>query len=122
MDSTLTKLGKANKIVNVVGVFNINLLGYESDSETNDFINTMVSHYLLPYILQPTRVTYQSATVIDNICSNAFEFDTISRNIMVQLADHFAQFLVMRKTMFSIKIVLIYNVIIPSFIKTNFCC
>ena len=33
-----------------MGDFNINLLGYESDSETNDFINTMVSHYLLPYI------------------------------------------------------------------------
>ena len=53
MDSTLTKLGKANKTVNVVGVFNINLLGYESDSETNDFslfaslyVTTNKSHLL----------------------------------------------------------------------------
>ena len=98
MDSTLTKLEKTNKIISVMGDFNINLLGYDSDSETNDFINTMVSHYLLPYILHPTRVTDLSATIIDNIFSNVCEFETISGNIMVQLADHFAQFLIMRKT------------------------
>ena len=98
MDSTLTKLEKTNKIINVMGDFNINLLGYETDSETNDFINTMVSHYLLPYILHRIRVTDQSATIIDNLFSNACEFETISGSIMVQLADHFAQFLVMRKT------------------------
>ena len=36
----------------------------ESHSDTNDFINTMVSHYLLPYVLHPTRVDH-SSTVID---------------------------------------------------------
>ena len=50
-----------------MGDFNVNLLNYESHNETNDFINTMVSHYLLPHILHPTRVTDHSATVIDNI-------------------------------------------------------
>ena len=69
MDSTLTKLEKTNKIINVMGDFSINLLVYDSDSKTNDFINTMVSHYF--------------------------------------------------RQMFSIKIALICNVIIPSLIKTN---
>ena len=78
-----------------MGDFNINLLGYESDSDTGDFINTMVSHYLLPYLLHPTRVTAHSATIIDSIFSNICEFETISGNIMAQLADHFAQFLIM---------------------------
>ena len=53
-----------------MGDFNVNLLNYESHGETNEFINTMVSHYLLPHILHPTRVTDHSATVIDNIFSN----------------------------------------------------
>ena len=75
-----------------MGDSNINLLGYDSDSETNDFINTMVSHYLLPYILHPTRVTDLSATIIDNIFSNLCEFETISGNIMVQLTDHLLSF------------------------------
>ena len=43
-----TEIHKENKTVFMVGDFNINLLKYQSHSETNDFINVMVSHYLLP--------------------------------------------------------------------------
>ena len=32
----------------------------------------MNSNYLLPYILQPTRVTDKSATLIDNIFANTY--------------------------------------------------
>ena len=65
-ESALSKIDK-NKIICILGDFNINLLNYESHSDTNDFVNPMVSHYLLPHVLQPTRVTDHSATVIDNI-------------------------------------------------------
>ena len=74
----------------------INLLKYESHPETNDFINLMVSHYLLPHILHPTRVTDHSATIIDNIFSNNVESDTVSGNILSQISDHFPQFLIMK--------------------------
>ena len=57
----------------------------------------MVSHYLLPHILQSTRATDHSATIIDNIFTNATEFNTVSGNILNQLADHFSQFLVIKK-------------------------
>ena len=73
-----------------MGHFNINLLNYESHRNTNEFINSMVSHCLLLHILQPTRVTDHSATVIDNIFTNATDFDTKSGNILNQLADHFS--------------------------------
>ena len=37
-----------------MGHFNINLLNYESHSDTNEFLNNMISHYLLPYTyIQP---------------------------------------------------------------------
>ena len=49
-EATLSKVDK-NKIIFVIGDFNINLLNYELHSETNEFINSMVSHYLLPHIL-----------------------------------------------------------------------
>ena len=55
MTSILQKTQKENKTF-IMGDFNINLLNYQSHSETNDFINLMVSHYLLPHILHPTRV------------------------------------------------------------------
>ena len=76
--------------------FNLNLLSYEHHTETNDFINSMVSHYL-PYILHPIRVTDHSSTVIDNIFSNVAEYKTISGNIINQIAHHFAQFLLLKR-------------------------
>ena len=79
-----------------MGDFNINFLNYQPHSETNDFINLMVSHYLLPHILHPTRVTDHSATIIDNIFTNNAESDTISGNILSQISDHFPQFLIMK--------------------------
>ena len=67
VNQTMQKISKKNKLIFLMGDFNVNLLNYESHGETNEFINTMVSHYLLPHILHPTRVTDHSATVIDNI-------------------------------------------------------
>ena len=97
MDNTLQKLEESNKTIFVMGDFNINLLSYDGHTDTNDFINSMVSHYLLPYILHPTRVTDHSSTVIDNIFSNVTDFDTVSGNIINKIADHFAQFLILKK-------------------------
>ena len=64
---------------------------------TNDFVNSMVSHCLIPHILQPTRVTDHLATVIDNIFSNVTDYETTSGNILNQAADHHSQFLILRK-------------------------
>ena len=74
INQTMEKISKENKLIFLIGDFNINLLNYEPHGETNDFINTMISHYLLPHILHPTRVTDHSATVIDNIFSNNMHF------------------------------------------------
>ena len=65
-----------------MGHFNVNLLNYDLHSNTNDFINTMISYYLLPHILHPTRVTDHSATIIDNIFSTNTVHESISGNII----------------------------------------
>ena len=41
-------------------------------------INLLCSYGLLPHILQPTRVTDNTATVIDNIFSNNLQDNIIS--------------------------------------------
>ena len=61
-------------------------------SET--FLNMMNSNYLLPYILQPTHVTDRSATLIDNIFANTFNFNALSGNLVITISDHFLQFLI----------------------------
>ena len=59
-----------NKQVFIMGDFNINLLDYSSHTPTYDFINTFLSNNFVPCINQPTRISSQSSTVIDNIFTN----------------------------------------------------
>ena len=98
ISSILRTVQKENKQIVIMGDFNINLLNYDSHSETNDFINIMVSNHLLPHILHPTRVTDHSATIIDNIFSNNLELATLSGNILTNISDHFPQFLILVNT------------------------
>ena len=96
ISSILQKVQKDNKSLLIMGDFNIisNLVNYDSHPETNDFINLMVSHYLLPHILHPTRVTDHSTIITDNIFFNTLEFDTLNGNLLTKISDHFSHFLV----------------------------
>ena len=95
-EHTLSKIDK-NKVICILEDFNVNLSNYETHSDTNNFLNSMISHYLLPHVLQPTRVTDHSAAVIDNIFTNVTDFETVNGNILNQIADHFSQLLILRK-------------------------
>ena len=93
----MNRLSKENKLIFVMGDFNLNLLNCESHSEMNDFLNCMVLHCLLSYILHPTRVTDHSATVINNIFCNNTAYDTFSGNIPCKISDHFPRFIALDK-------------------------
>ena len=97
INRVMAKISKENNLIFCMGDFNVNLLNYNAHTHTNDFLNTMISHYLLPCILHPTRVTDHSATVIDNIFSNNTVYETTSGNIITHLSDHFPQFIVLNK-------------------------
>ena len=86
----------SNKLVFIMGDFNINLLDYASHTPTSDFINNFFSHSLLPCIHHPTRVSEYSASVIDNIYTNATNATITSCNILMQITDHFPQFFILR--------------------------
>ena len=49
----------------------------------------------MPLILQPTRVTDKSKTLINNIFFNSFEFTTLSGNITHSISDHLIQFVIL---------------------------
>ncbi len=74
--------------------FNINLLNFEDCQITEEFINTIVSYDFLPHILQPTRITDHTATLIDNILFNSNEFFSISGNLVCDLTDHLPLFFI----------------------------
>ena len=68
----------------------------------------------------PTRVTDYSATVIDNIFSNATDFETVSGNILNQIADRFSQFLILRKLSVTHKDIAFYQYDYSNFDKDKF--
>ena len=45
---------------------NIDLLKYEVNGDTTDYVNNLLVRNFLPSILMPTRVTARSATIIDH--------------------------------------------------------
>ena len=50
-----------------MGDFNVNLLAYGSHKDTENFYEILSSYSFQPLVLQRTRVTSSSATIIDNI-------------------------------------------------------
>ena len=100
IDNTQDVLGKArleNNLIYLMGDYNINLLNVESHSLTADFNDLMYSHGLIPLITRPTRVTENSATIIDNIFTykilNTHE-ESVQGFLVTDISDHYPSFCV----------------------------
>ena len=83
-----------NNNVFILGDFNLNLLNYGSHASTTNFVSLFLSQHFLPFVVNPTRVSDHSSTIIDNIFSNICNLETKSGNILTHIADHFPQFLI----------------------------
>ena len=86
-------LSEKNKEIVLLGGFNIDLLKYEKDHNTADFLDQMYSASLVLYLTSPTRITSHSRTLIDSIFSMAISENAISGNMVTSISDHLAQFL-----------------------------
>ena len=62
-----------NKKVFLCGDFNVDLLKYSCHDVTSNFIDQLYSYGLHPLIMRPTRITKESATIIDNTCTNELQ-------------------------------------------------
>ena len=90
----IEKANTENKYCFLLNDFNINLLNYDTHTQTEDFINTLNSYFFEPHIIKPTRITDHTATLIDNIFFNSVDFDAISGNLIFDLTDHLSNFLI----------------------------
>ena len=88
--STLDTLSKEKKLCLFMGDLNIDVLNFEHCQISED---TIVSYDFLPHILQPTRITDHTATLIDNIFFNSNEFFSVSGNLVCDLTDYLPFFL-----------------------------
>ena len=88
----LDKLSKENKILFLLGDSNVDLLNYDQRSATNEFLESLYCHMLLPHIVQPT--TRNSDRISDSNYSNMITPNNISGNFTATTSDHLPQFLV----------------------------
>ena len=78
--NTLSEILLSEKIKEIVLLvnFNIDLLKYEKDHNTADFLDQMYSTSLVPHITSPTQITSHSRTLIDSIFSMGISENAIS--------------------------------------------
>ena len=92
LNKLLENISKEQKSIFQLGDFNVNLLNYNEHNQTNEFLDSLASNSFIPLILQPTRITSHSTTLIDNIFSNVIDPDIISGNLTATISDHLPQF------------------------------
>ena len=94
LNKILDKVSKEQKSLSLLGDFNVKLLNYNGHTPTNEFLDSLASNSVIPYILQPTRITDHSETLIDNIFSNVITVDAISDNLTATISEHLPQIMI----------------------------
>ena len=92
LNELLENISKEQISVFQIRDFNVNLLNYIDHNPTNEFLDSLASNSFIPLILQPTRTTGHSNTLIDNIFSNILDSDIITDNLTATISDPLPQF------------------------------
>ena len=90
----LDKISEENKSVLLIRDVNVDLLKYDEHAPTNEFLDSLSSHIFLPHIVQPTRISNTSKTLIDNTFPNIDTPSSISANLTASILDNLPQFLI----------------------------
>ena len=68
-----------------MGDFNLDLLNTDLHSATNKFMNAFFSHFLYLLISRPTRLTWCSATLIDNIFIQTIFLPRVTMDLLLTI-------------------------------------
>ena len=81
----------------ITGDFNIDLVKFDLNNNTNEYLNTVLKNGFIPTILLPTRVTNHACTLIDHMhyFSRNNRIQIASGNLMTDMSDHFANFIIL---------------------------
>ena len=92
LNKLLENISKEQKSIFLLGDFNVNLLNYNEHNQTNEFLDSLAFTSFIPLVLQPTRITSHSNTLIDTIFSNVIDPDILLGNLTATISDHLPQF------------------------------
>ena len=88
LDSLLASISKENKICYVLGDWNLDLINQHYHDTTGELLETMYSRIFFPLITRPTRITSNTATLIDNIFTNNLNNLSVSGLMFCDISDH----------------------------------
>ena len=89
LSSVLSELDSKHNNVYLYGDFNLDALRFEENKFISEYIDTLFSYGFLQIVTKPTRVSDNSATLIDHILTNSTNNDFNSYIICSQISDHF---------------------------------
>ena len=100
LDYTLTCIRSRNLPCIIAGDINIDMIKFSSHQDTKFYLDTLILNNFIPTILMPTRITNNSATLIDHIsyagCTRThFQNNIISGNVWCDISDHLPNFIVL---------------------------
>ena len=101
LDKTLAKLGTKRQRALIFGDVNIDLLKVSDHHDTAKYVDNLLVRNFLPLSLLPTRITRNSATIIDHIYFYEGKQKQLNKsvicsgNITCDITDHFANYLVL---------------------------
>ena len=82
---------KENKKIYITGDFNFDLLKHENSLPVRNLIDLLHGYNLLSLINKPTRVTNETASIIDHIWSNVTKC-SFSGAVTIEVTDHYPTF------------------------------
>ena len=88
LNKLLENISNEQKSLFLLGDFNVNLLNYSEYNQTNEVLDSLASNSFVPLILQPTRTTSHSSTLIDSIFSNVIDPGIITDTLTATISDH----------------------------------
>ena len=99
LEKILEEVRKEKKYVIIAGDFNINLANFNRNNDIKNYLNSLLINDFIPTILMPTRITLNTATLIDHIylhqpnCENLQKI--MAGNLYADITDHLPNFLIL---------------------------
>lgn len=86
------KKSNSKNLCYLLGDMNVNLLNYENSKSVQDYVDTLHGYGFHSCINRPTRLTRQSASIIDHIWSNDYTNNINPGILITDVTDHFLPF------------------------------
>ena len=99
LDNTLSKITSDRNINNciITGDLNIDLIQFDTDTQSEDYPNTTLRNAFMTTIILPTRIEKKACTLLDHVFyySKTFRSNLFSGNMFADIGDHLANFLIL---------------------------